>query len=248
MKLINAYWEIRNSGLTTCEIVFEKDDSIDDYLAANVEKSFQYSIVKIPPDNLKLVHYFEDIGYKYIETQFNVCVATSELEKIDKKWERVLEDTVCQQLRNEEELDIILSNIREGMFDRDRVSLDEKLGKETSALRYNNWIMDLYRDANTKVYYLIKRGEKVGFFIIREGTDKYIHSVIAGIFNNYKGQGLSVTLIYYYLKLATERKAKNVYTSFSSNNIGMLNTFTKTVSFKTLSIYYVLRKFINKQL
>lgn len=136
MKVLDAFWGVRNSGLTTCEIVFEKDDSIDEYLAANIEKTFQYSVVKIPSDNFKLLHNLEDFGYKYIETQFNVCVATSEIDKIDKKWERVLEGTGYQRLRSDQDFGIIVSNIRDGMFNRHRVSLDEKLGKETSSLRY----------------------------------------------------------------------------------------------------------------
>jgi len=248
MKVVNALWEVRNSGLTTCEIVFEKGDSFDEYLALNIEKTFQYSVVKIPYDNLKLLHNLEDFGYKYIETQFNVCVATSEIDRIDKKWERVLEDTGYKLLRDDQDFDVIISNIRDGMFKSDRVSLDEKLGKETSALRYINWIMDLRTDINAEIYYLTKRGEEVGFFIIREAVEKSIHSVIAGIFNQFQGKGLSVALIYYYLKLAAERNAKNAFTSFSSNNIGMLNTFTKTVSFKTVSIFYVLRKLIDEKL
>lgn len=247
MKVIDAYWEVRNSGLTTCEIVFEDGDSIDEYLAANIEKTFRYSVVKIPLDNLKLLHHLEDIGYKYIETQFNVCVATTEINKIDKKWNRVIKGTNCQKLRSEQDLDIILSNIGDGMFDSDRISLDEKLGKETSARRYINWIKDLYKDRDAEIFYLTKHGKNAGFFILRKGSNESIYSVIAGIFNEYKGHGLSVTLIYYYLKLALEKNKKNVFTSFSSNNMGMLNTFTKTVSFKILNIFYVLRKLIDEK-
>jgi hypothetical protein len=248
MRVIDAYWEVRNSGLTTCEIVFEVGDSIDDYLASNVEKNFRYTVVKIPSDNLKLLHSLEAIGFEFIETQFNICVATTEIDKIDKKWFRVIDDTGYQKVRSNHDLDVILSNVGKGMFNRDRISLDEKLGKETSSLRYINWIKDIYKDTNAEIYYLTKHGKEAGFFIVREGAEKSIHSIIAGIFSKYQGHGLSIALIYYYLKLASERKAKSVFTSFSSNNIGMLNTFTKTVSFKTLNIFYVLRKLIDKKL
>ena len=247
MKVIDAYWEIRNSGLTTCEIVFEAGDSIDDFLAVNVEKNFRYSVVKIPSDNLKLLHNLEEIGYEYIETQFNICVATSEIDKIDKKWIRVINGTGYQKLKNSQDLDIILSNVGKGMFNSDRIYLDEKLGKETSAIRYINWIKDLFKESDSEIFYLTKQDNKVGFFIIHNGSKKCIHSVIAGIFIKYQGHGLPVALIYYYLKLASERNAKCVFTSFSSNNIDMFNTFTKTVSFKTVSVFYVLRRLIDEK-
>lgn len=245
MKIIDAYWETRNSGLITCEIVFDAKDSIEDYLAANIEKNFKYSVAKVPSDNLKLLHNLEELGYEFIETQFNICVATTEVNKIDKKWFRIIDQTGYQKIKNDQDLDIIISNILGGMFNSDRVFLDEKLGKDTSAIRYVNWIKDLYNDTNSEIFYLKKQDNNAGFFIIRKDSKERMDSVIAGIFNKYQGHGLSVALIYYYLKLALERNAKYVFTSFSSNNKAMLNSFTKSVSFKTLGIFYVLRKLID---
>lgn len=245
MKLINAFWELRNSGLTTCEIVFEEGDSFEDYLKSNIEKDFKYCVVKIPSDNLNLLHNLEENGYRFIETQFNIRVAPSELAKIDLKWARVIEGTGYQKLTNIDELDIILTNIGDGMFNSDRIYLDEKLGRETSIKRYTNWIKDLYKETDTEIFFLTKNDNKVGFFTIHNNSKNSIQSVIAGIFNQYQGHGLSIALVYYYLKIASEREVKYVFTSFSSNNIGMLNTFTKTVSFKTVCVQYVLRKLID---
>lgn len=245
MKVIDAYWELRNSGLTTCEILFEKGDSYDDYLAGEIENKFQYSVAKIPSENLALLHKLEAIGYNYIESQFNICVPTTEIHRIDIKWNKIIDEADYLKVTNVDELEIILSNINTGLFHYDRISLDEKLGRETSAIRYCNWIKDLYSDSATEIFCLLKHGNTAGFFIIRDELDKSIHSIIAGVFNKYQGQGLSVAIIYFYLKLASERNAKNVFTSFSSNNMAMLNSFTRTVSFKTLNIYYVLRRLID---
>jgi GNAT superfamily N-acetyltransferase len=244
MKLINAFWEERNTGLKTCEIVFEKEDSINDYLVAKVEDNYRYSVVKIPSNCIKLVNNLEELGYRYIETQFNISVASTEIERIDKKWLRVIKGTGFKRLENKNDLEVILSNVGTGMFDNDRITLDENLGKDILNLRYTNWIKDLNKDENTEIFYLTKYSKNVGFFIIQKNSENILHSIIAGIFKDYQGHGLSFALIYYYLKLARERNAKSVYTSFSSNNLLMLNTFTKTVPFKTIQILYVLRKFI----
>jgi len=247
MKVIDAFWEIRNSGLTTCEIFFEKGDLFSDYLVAGIEQKFKYSVVKIPSDNLTLLHKLEDFGYNYIETQFNICVATSEYDRLDKKWNRIIKNTGIEKANSLDDIEIILSNIQSGMFQCDRISLDNKLGKETSAKRYINWIKDLSEESGTEIYYLLKCRKKVGFFIIHDRLNNSLDSVMAGVFNEYQGQGLSVAIIYFYLKLAKARNARNVFTSFSSNNMPMLNSFTKTVSFKTLNVFYVLRKVIDSK-
>lgn len=242
MKVIDAFWEVRNSGLTTCEILFEKGDSFSDYLAAGIEEKFKYSVAKIPSDNLPLLHRLERIGYNYIETQFNICVSTSEFDRLDKKWDKIIDDTDLEKVNVINDLEYILTNIRSGMFYCDRISVDEKLGKETSAKRYINWIKDLFEDTGTEIYFLLKHGNKVGFLVIRNRLNNSMDSVIAGVFSKYRGQGLSVAIIYFYLKLAKARNARNIFTSFSSNNMLMLNSFTKTVSFKTLNVLYVLRR------
>jgi hypothetical protein len=243
MKVIDAFWEVRNSGLTTCEILFGKDDTFNDYLSAGIEEKFKYSVAKIPSDNLTLLHKLEGIGYNYIETQFNICVATSEISQLHNKWNKVIANTDYVRVTKFDDLEIILSNLNDGMFDNDRISRDEKLGKRTSALRYINWIKDLFADANTEIFYLLKHEKKVGFFIVRNGLNNCIYSIIAGVFNKYQGMGYSIAIIYYYLKIAEAKNVRNVFTSFSSNNKPMLNTFTRTVSFKTLNVLYVLRRF-----
>jgi len=245
MKLTNAFWEERNSGLTTCEIVFEKEDSIDDYLSMKIDDSYKYSVVKVSSDNINLVHNLEELGYRYVESQFNISVETSELQKIDKKWMKVITDTGYKKVENRNDLEEILLNVGSGMFEKDRISLDDMLGKEISSLRYTNWIKDLYSDKNTEIFYLLKNSCKAGFFVIQKDSITTIHSVIAGIFKPYQGHGLSAALIYYYLKLAAIMNAKHAITSISSNNLSMLNTFTKTVSFKVLNVYYVLKRLID---
>lgn len=244
MRLVNATWEEKNTGMRTCEIVFNPEDTIKDYLAARVEDQFNYFVVKIPNGNLKLIHDLEDIGFRYMEMQFCISVDSGEIDKIDKRWERIIKETSCKRLYSNEDLEILLNQISSGMFTNDRISLDEKLGEKISSLRYSNWIKDLFYKNNCEIYFLIKNKSRTGFFVVRKESESIMNSVIAGIFNEFKGHGLSVALIYHYLKLAIIRDAKLVTTSFSSNNLQMLNTFTRTVAFRTTNVYYVLRKII----
>lgn len=242
MKIVNAFWEERNTGLKTCEIIFNEGDTIEDFLIKKTDIEFQYSVVKIPSNNLRLLHELEDIGYKFIETQFCISVDTCEIDSFNKKWDRIIENTDIERIKDPDDLEFLLVKIREGMFKSDRISLDEKFGEKYSSLRYTNWIKDIFNDESYEIYFLLKHSKRAGFFVINRVSAREMKSTIAGIFNDHKGRGLSVALIYCYLKLALINNAKSVITSFSSNNLQMLNTFTRTVAFKTTSVYYVLRK------
>ena len=90
MKILNAYWDERITGLKTCEIIFEKGDTYQMYLDSAVEETFHFSVIKIPVSDLKLVHQMEEIGYRYLENQITISLEVDQTEKIDQKWKRFL--------------------------------------------------------------------------------------------------------------------------------------------------------------
>ncbi len=89
MKIVNAYWDEKISGYKTCEILFEKHDTYQDYLNAEIERNFKFSVVKIPIGNLKLVHQLEDFGYRYLENQLFLSFNVEQLEYLNLKWNRL---------------------------------------------------------------------------------------------------------------------------------------------------------------
>jgi len=246
MKVINATWDQVNTGLKTCELIFEENETLYDYLKSSVEHNYEYHVVKVPSKNIKLVHDLEDLGYRFMETQFSIIVNAEEFDKFDKRWMRIITRTSYTKIEDKDEFNILLQNIGEDMFRTDRISLDENLGKKISKLRYVNWLTDLFERKEAEIFFLNRDNERAGFFVLRRIEQDFLQSIIAGVFNKYQGKGLSVALIYYYLKYARDYDAKSILTSFSSNNSLMMNTFTKTIAFKTNKIYYVLRKMIKE--
>jgi len=244
VKKSDAFWEKRNTGFKTCELVFNIADSIDEYRKSSVEEEYEYILAKVPTGNIILVQQLEEIGFRFLETQFTISVSSLELGKFDKKWNRVLDGTSSEKIDNRNDLDFLLTNISDGMFTEDRISIDDKLGPKISSRRYTNWIEDIYKENTAEIFILKRNSQKVGFFIMKSISTNAFQSVIAGIFKPFQGYGLSISLIYHYLKIATERNGKKVFTSFSSNNQKMLNTFTRSVFFKAVEIHYVLRKII----
>jgi hypothetical protein len=247
MIITNAIWEKHNIGLKTCEITFSATDNIDDYIQSKVEKDFEYIVAKAPAGRLSLIHDLENRGFRYLENQLQIAVNPQEINRIDKKWNRVLNGMNCKKITSEDDFKLLFDNINKGMFDSDRVTLDPLLGRKASASRYSNWLNDLRTEKETEIYFLMKNKKKIGFFIFKNNPKKSIHCVLAGLFDNYKGRGNALAIIYLYLKLASEKGVKTLISAISTNNKGIMNLLTNLISFKVQGIYIVLRKMNNLQ-
>jgi hypothetical protein len=245
MIITDAFWEKRNIGLKTCEITISATDSMDDYIKSNVENEFEYIIARIPAGRTNLIHAFEGTGFKYLENQFQITVDPQEIYRIDSKWQRILNGMNCRKIKEINELQQLLIKITPGMFNTDRVFLDPELGKKASISRYRNWLKDLNTSNSVEIYLLFKHEKEIGFFVLENNPGNIIHCILAGLFDEFKGHGNAVAIIYLYLKMAFERGASSLKTSISSNNRQVINLFTNLISFKVQKIYVVLRKMNN---
>ncbi|TAL65414.1 MAG: hypothetical protein EPN88_09625 [Bacteroidetes bacterium] len=244
MNLIDAEWDEKISGLKTCEILFEKSDSFKTYLDADIEKNVKFSVVKIPVGNLKLVHQLEDIGYRYLENQMVLSFNVEQLEQINSIWERLFKGFSYKLLTTREELVSITNQVSDKMFEADRYSQDPFWTDDLSSRRYVNWIYELFEKSQVRFYEMIKNGRKVGFFAIKNESEKSNSCPIAGIYNQYKFSGYIFVLVWYILIISREMGVNKFVTSISSNNRNLLSSFSKIFHFKVNETFIVLRKTI----
>lgn len=242
MNLIEAQWETRNTGLKTCEIIFLRGDTIDDYNRENIEEKYSFSVVKVPVGDLGLVHQLESLGYRYLENQILLEFEIRQIEEINPKWLRLLNGFNCSLLKTQDKLDSILLEVKKNMFSSDRFSLDPIWDPELSAGRYQNWISDLFISGTTDFYVLSRQGIDVGFYSVRKDSPKTFSCPIAGIYNKFKSAGFIFVLTWFWLKNSREDGATKLTTMVSSNNRVMLSSLSKVFSFSTREIYIVLRK------
>jgi hypothetical protein len=246
MKLVNAYWEEINTGLKTCEITFEKGDTFQDYLDSNIENEYKFSVVKIPVGNLTLVHQLEDIGYRYLENQMALSFEVDQLNDINPKWKRLLKGFNCKLLTTKQEIGFILNEVRENMFESDRISLDPFWEAGTSSKRYEKWITDLFEKENVRFYAIVHDDKQVGFFSMKQKMGNIQSCPIAGIYNKYKSAGYIFILTWYWLIKSKENGSKKLVTSVSSNNRNILSSLSKIFSFRISETHIVLRKIVNQ--
>src|ERR1035437_10537686 len=108
MKVINAKWEERNTGLKTCEIIFENGDNLQIYFDQKIENDYDFSVVKVPIGYLELVHQLEQINYRYLENQLSLTFDVSQIDNINPKWSRLLRGFNYRELSKEEEINSVL--------------------------------------------------------------------------------------------------------------------------------------------
>jgi len=242
MKIIDAYWEVQNLGLRVCEIIFDKNERIALFNQANLEKIFKYIVVKVPAGELQLVHELENTGFRFIENQFIITMNPNDIQYMDISFLKHFPEMSIKKVTGMDEIEIINSNIAEGMFVYDRISMDPYFTKGKSLKRLQNWIEELYKRENVEIYYLIKGEQKTGFFVIESVSKKKVLITFAGLFNSYKNSGIAFFLVYFTMQLAKEKNIQIVEAIFSSNNRNMFNIISRTIRFRVENSYLVLRK------
>jgi hypothetical protein len=246
MKIINAIWEKRNTGLTTCEIVFEKEDTFQNYLDSHIENNYEFSVVKIPVGNLLLVHQLEDFGYRYLENNLVLSLEANQLDDINPLWKRLLTGFTCKLLTTNEEMASVLHEVENNMFNTDRYSLDPFWPENISSKRYSNWIKDLFESGIAQFYVIVKDEKEIGFFSIKKESQNINSCPIAGIFTRYKSAGYIFVLTWFWLVKSKGTGIKKLITSISSNNRVMLSSLSKVFAYRVCNTYIVMRKIVKQ--
>jgi hypothetical protein len=242
LKITNAIWEQRNIGLNVCEIQFGIGDGETEIGTALGGEEYDYYVAKVPVENISLVHALEERGFRYLENQLNITFTPDEVNRIDKRWIERFSGYSCTLLKSEVEFSNIIKKTDEGLFEKDRFSVDPLIAEGVSDRRIANWIGDIYRRGKSSIYMLKREDEIVGFFIIRNTRKSSVYVEMAAIFSKYRNQGLSFLLIYNILLMSSESGAKEISASVSTNNISTINTFTRFINFRLREVSVVLRK------
>jgi len=243
MKKVNASWEMRNLGLRVCELTFGADDNICEVNELIKGDEFDYYVARVPSGNISLVHDLESSGFRYLENQVSIWFTTDELPKINLEWRARFASYSCSRVESDHEFDEIVRRTREGLFEKDRFSVDPLISRDLPDRRIAYWIGDMRKDLRYSIY-LIRNGDDIrGFFILKKRGPALSYVEMAAIFREYRGKGLPFMLIYNILAMASREGSKGITASLSVNNTDTLNTFTRFINFRIQGVNIILRKF-----
>lgn len=235
MKIIDAYWEKRNLGVTTVEVEIEKEDTIKEIETALRNLDGEYLVVRIPAGKMVAMFLVSQMGFDFVESSIHVThdLKNIELNGIQKR----LIDSVNYSPMNSDDIEELFVEIRNGMFESDRISLDPYFSADQTAKRYIGWIKDeLERD--TELFKLAYKDNTFGFFTFKSIGEGIYYPFLAGIYKQYRKSGLGISIAYKPLCEAVRRKGKMVSTQISTNN-GNTVKIHSIMGFEFREIHYV---------
>lgn len=215
MKIVDAAWERRNLGVTCAEITLESKDAEADIRSALARLQVQYLVVRVPAGRFDLMSCLSKLGCSFIEAIIHVTrrIDDLELSGIQKR----LAEAVTYAPMDESDLQNLWTEIRKGMYDSDRISLDPYFAKGQAGERYIGWIQDeIARGAD--VYKLTFKNQSIGYFTMKDLGQGTYWPFLAGMYESHRNSGLGFNIVYQSMCEVAARGGNLVSTYISTNN------------------------------
>ena len=214
MEIINAVWEKRNIDLDTLELEVQEGDTWED-LKSTIEKlHFEYLVVKIPPIRTDLMFKVNSLGLVFVElvTKAHFSGTPPVLGSLQK---RIIHSLEWGEITHENKKRLF-EEISLGLFKTDRVAIDPSLGIDQSSNRYLGWIHDELK-SGAVIYEVTKKGELIGFFLMRKIDTHSSDAILAGLLEKYQKSGLGFVLNYLEIEVSKKLGSTSLNSTFSSN-------------------------------
>lgn len=228
-------WDSKVIGKNVLEINNDFDLDNDEYNKTEAKIVSEYSpfmiFCKVPIHDIVRIHYLEEAGFRFMETQFHI------VRKIQEKFS-IKSDIECSPYQEGDLPKII--EIAKTTFDTDRYSIDPYIGREIAGQRYANWILN---SINNKENILLKyslENEIIGFHLIKV-SGKIAHALLGGVREDYKSSGAGVFINLLLNNYLYSMGLKSIDTYISAANIGIFN-IDIYMQYKIKDVTAVLRK------
>ena len=224
MKIIDAHWELRNLGLSTQEVEIESEDTLEEVKQALSSLTANYQVVKVPVADLNLSSLLSSYGFSFAEAMIRVSHSLKELS-CSSLIKRISDQITFEEMSNDE-TEIMHQQIKNGMFQTDRVILDPIFSPSQAANRYILWMKD-EKERGSVLYTYKYKGQPVGFSCMREINPQVYYPVLGGIYSQGKALPFGSAIIYKQLEIAKRLGGKQLVTYISTNNPGVIRAYSQ---------------------
>lgn len=237
MKVIDAFWEKRNLGVTTCEVTFEVQDLIEDIDTTynKLLNQYEYRVFRVPTSRCDISLFMQSKGCRFMETAITLQNDLADIYVKEKykafcnkcSWELMTDDDLIQ----------LYAEIRSGIFQTDRIYLDPYFSKEVAANRYVFWIQDLV-EQNCLPHKVMFGDKVIGFFLNKsEGT--FTRGLLAGVYQSFLKTGMGFLVQYAGIACAKAQNFSCGLLNVSSNNLPVVK-INMELGAKIKTLEYVL--------
>ena len=241
MKIIDAFWEKRNLGIETKEIILSADDTlldIDTFLNS-LSSEKQYIVIKMPVGKLDFIKFLTEKGFYFVESLFemSIRIETFHLPASLKRFDDML---FYDNLTTDNALKRLEKEIQKGIFTTDRIALDKNFGIDVAAMRYVNWIKDEMKKGS-EVFEILYKENPIGFFTLKKLSNGNYDNFLSGMYRDERNIGFGFSIISKPILELKRRKAFLYVSHVSSNNLPALR-LANSFGFLLEDISYVMIK------
>ena len=144
---------------------------------------------------------------------------------------------------NEVDLLELFNEVKNNMFETDRISMDAYFTADQVSNRYIGWINDEIA-SGSKIYKIIYKCNSIGFFILKNRGKGIFSAVLGGIYKKYKSYGFGFCMNYFEISECIKQKGIKIFNSFSTNNKGATSVHF-LMNYSIYSIYNIFVKHID---
>ena len=240
MKIIDAFWEKKNLGVDTTEIVCDGSESYTDVEIELSKIKTNYSVLKIPTGNYDLLNIGQKYGYSVIEVSFKL-IGNVNVVKLPTMYNRFIQHVKVEPATDEIKAKVLNEIAAGEIFSTDRIAIDPLFSKELAGKRYCNWCNDaIEKGANLEIAYY--KNSPVAFnFNALPDERKICDGLLGGVFSEALDKGLGFLVLYTELESCKKMGGKSVISTVSSNNLPILKLHTQ-FGFDIKEMKYVLIK------
>jgi hypothetical protein len=241
MKIIDAYWEKKNLGIDTKEIIVSSLDTASDLresigsLSSDAKK---YVVVKAPVKKLEHIQWLFENGFSFAETLFELSLQVKDTcSPVELK--ELNDSLLCNQLIKATEIERWEEEIKKGIFTTDRIALHPSFGIHVAAIRYVNWMKDEL-NKNSSLYEVMLDSNRIGFFALKPLLNNQFDSFLIGKYIGAK-PGVGIGILSKAIEQVKQQKGEVIMTHVSSNNLSSLRMYLR-LGFMPVNAVYVLSK------
>ena len=198
-----------------------------------------YVYARIPVEEIEKVHYLEQNGFNYVETQFKLQKRLNKSENMS----IFGDDYSYVEVKDENELPEIY-NISDRIMTVDRMILDKQLDYKLAQKRYHLYINKSFSNEDENLFKFIYNptNEIIGYHTEKIVDSKNILFFIGGIIPEFRNTGACFALEYSTFNYLYNNGFKTITTHISAANYNIINFEMRTVGFKPKQTYIILRK------
>jgi hypothetical protein len=239
MRIIDAFWEKRNLGVSCKEIVIENSDSVQDVntVLCNLI-DVDYVVFKVPSGGLEYISLLSKHEFCFIETLYEMSLNVDSF-KIPKQLVRFNEN-VKYRLFPSSNLNNLDIELKKGIFKTDRIAMDFRFGIDMAANRYSNWIEDEVAKGSW-LYEMHYNEMPIGFFTLKHFGENSYNNFLAGMYVRESNFGFGFSILSKPIEEVKNRNGKYLIAHISSNNLPVVRLYAQ-FGFIPNDLHYIMIK------